>query len=795
MIDWSKPIDTALYSLYLALAKWLWGGERVSLGMGLVFQDVYTWLTENFTDFVVTFILPFRMFLVISLLLAVALYGLSRVLSVFIPQWQPVDLGKAFLYGVLGFFYFSSASLLITSIEDIRLELGEQMQDLARSEFTFSLANVSSSEAVVLGSVSNIDGRDGTSGIDIAATYVGAKNKDDLARTLPSGLATEYPHRPATMPDCCFPYSPTEFQSLEEADRALAIDAAQHGITILLASYFLIPHAITGDAVWLLLTLAALSVFLSLPFGFVFAPFRSTQGLLVKYVNQYVEALKETVLTAIFLAAAESLLMSATFLSDAVLIPASLIAFMISLWRGVSAMKLLASSISGTLAGASAGSAVTIEQGVKGAAGIAVGAGIATAGVATGNALLAAHGAKSAWGSMRGAARGGAISPWLMAKGAYQGEKNRKNQGGGNGGGYRGNRGDDDTALHASSSTEAPTNADETTTDAGANDSSGTNLPQVSGQTTSPNGMPQTPVRERVAQISKQAAYTSEAETRKRRADEKAQQHGAAGERIKAIASQPNGSQEVRNAAEWMGGYIDKLGDDGKPPEEINRFFRRGAAYSAALNWLDDDSPFRDRGNFDALADIVVNPSQTVGFTDIVTAVAHSPSGPMHSPVEGAAIELGLAGDFGPHNGMVASIANASERIGAGQNIPHSDESYLERSVALINDENRAEAADLLGQITADETQANDLLDRLEVGAKVIQPEEMAQSISYEPGNRRQYKQSYINRPQQAAQQSQTPSQSQATSWNQAPENTPSKPRPAGTNVPTGSRLSGVSQK
>lgn len=748
-LDWSKPIDAAVYGALLLLAHIMWFLNKFFLGIAIIFQNVRLWLVDNLVEIISVFATPFGTFLAFALLLAVSAYGLSRIVTTFVPSWQPVDLGRAFLYGIIGFFYIASASLLVTSIEDIRNEVGRQMASLARTTFTYSLSSlVFGGDGIVLGAPRDIDGQPGISGLDIAATYLGVLNAADLGSSLPGGLRSGYPYAPG-LADCCFPYGQGGFDALTDGQRSAALDAARQGITVLFMGFFLAPYAVAGEVVWLFLTLAALVIFLSLPLGFVFSPFRSTQGLLAGYVQQYVHLIRETFLTAVFMGAAQSLILSALYLPDVILWPVNFIVALIAIWRALSALRLIGSAAAGAVRGLGAGSALSIEQGMAGAAGAAVGVGLVGAGVATGNLALAAYGAQSALQSGRTALRGGRVSPWMavnrlsgQAKGHESPATSDSRLGGGRDAARRHR---DREAAREVGREDVYTNSP----DAPPVHPPGAGDTLASPAAPGPAPGAPSPVRARVAAVNKWAAYVARSQTHRRHARERTEELGAAGAIIEAIVAQPDGSRQVRHAAEWLGAYTEKVAQAGDGPGEVVARFRRGEAYSQARQWLPEDSPFQERHNFDALADVVVQPQRFVDYDDIITAVAQAPAH-APSPARAAAVELGLAGDFGPYNGLVESIAVAAQNIGANRPLRESDdgqgETYLERAAALLEAGRREDAAGLLAQIESNQHPITELLDRLEVGQAVIRGWQAPQSVAYRPGDQQGYQRSYLAR-------------------------------------------------
>lgn len=741
IVDWTRPLDVLTYNTLHLIAEFFWFLNAFLLLLGAVVRQVFNWFSEHIVDIVPLINEPFGTLLAFTLLLATALYGLSRILNNF-TDWRPVDIGKAFLYGTIGFFYLSSGLMLIQAIETIRDDLGIAISDATTSIFSDILNGLAySGDGYVLGDPVDVDGRAGISGIDVAATYLGAANLNDLrGGDLPSGLRSGYPYRPAGLTDCCFMYEAAAFEQLDDAERSHALNAAAYGVKVLFMGLWLVPYAITSELVWFILTLAALVVFLSLPLGFVFSPFRSTQGILSSYIHQYIAIVKETVITAFFVGAGSAMILASLQTSLFLLWPVNIITSLILLWRVLSATKTLGTAISNTTS-----SFKPLQQSQQGMdlTGMAVGAGMAGVGLATGNVMLAKYGAMSGMGAMN--RRSNLSSPmWWMMGGA-------KNLGGGGGG--RGLKGD--PPATGTTSQSPPVHRLSNNNNRAATPAITDNDQEGGGGYSQPATYPagehplsRVQTRGRVSRAT--SAIRSWAQNDPDRLTEyKPNVFGVAGRRVKSLASTPETAEATESATSWMDGYIHELQVQGTSPKKITEDFRSGKAFSEAQKSLPSDSPFvTDESNFHALADMMMS-EQRVPFKDIVGAIAHADVKEGRSPSKVASIGLGASDDFGGHNGIVNNIYSAAAHIGANQTMPGEapfGKTYLEQSYEYLDSGKKEHATNFLNELAPDNPDGvQELLNHLEVGWDTMRNDTLiAPSVAYSPGNERTYNNSYL---------------------------------------------------
>jgi hypothetical protein len=775
VLDFTKPIDKTVFSLYVFVGELIWGILAPQLALALLFNSIHEWITEAMPQLLTLLGQPMATFLALTLLLATLVYALSQVTALFFPTWQPVDLGKAFLYATLGFMYLSSGIFLVEVIELSRRSLGEEVRSLSSSSFSLILNNVSDGMpdgGFAIGDPIPIDGDQGSvSGIDIAATYVGVTARQYVFRPqLPPNLVTDYRYAsPAVRADCCFKYAydTNGFDLLTDVERSQHLGFAKFGLLVLFQALFMAPYALAESLIWLVLTTAALIIFVSLPIGFVFSVFRSTSGLLSRYVNQYIELIKETVVTGLFLGFVQAMLLQALVLPAILLFAVLFIGFLVITWRIFSALKLMSSAVNGMMSGVSAGSSLTVEQAGRATMGVGLGAGLFAAGVATGNLPLMMSGGQTASRSLQSGVRGGGAPPVSYAlmsaantarRQLLQGEGPQRQSGSPGQGENRwqetltgGLRSDGSARRMRPALPEEPVGSrgmagqDRERVDAGAGNG-------VSGATAAANGTqrpdagpvniapaPQTnPTDTTMASVDRARRFVRYARRAQTETEEVGKRYGPAGARVAAIATgSPNGRRDINVGMQALAGKIDKYSQAGMSPDEIVEAFRSGKPYDELAGWLPGNSPFRQRENFDALADMMLAPERRVNYSDVVRAAA---KGARHNPrsvADGAAAELGMpASDgFGSFAGLVTSMGSAARSVGADQVASSATgQSYLERAAHHLETGDRDEAErELAASPQAHPQAVTDLLNTLEVANEMLANEVIGSSDWHVP--------------------------------------------------------------
>ena len=183
--------------------------------------------------------------------------------------------------------------------------------------------------------------------------------------------------------------------------KALASD----GIERLFFSLVAVPTAIAEHFLRLSLTGVAMLLYAGVPIAMLFAFFVYTQAFLGAYLRQFINLLIETFMSVIIVAIMIGLLVAAAQQGIGLYIGASIITFIVILWRIKSALKLGTAAIDlfggGSLTGGAGGMDVVRmgRQAVGGAAAIAGAALTGGATVAAGGAVLAGAAALQADGN------------------------------------------------------------------------------------------------------------------------------------------------------------------------------------------------------------------------------------------------------------------------------------------------------------------------------------------------------------------------------------------------------------
>lgn len=821
IFDFTKPMDKAVYSAYVFIGELLWTLIAPQLAMALIFNALNNWVIGVSPQLLEFLGGPLSTLLGLTLTIATSLYGLSKVFSVFIPSWKPVDIGQAFLYGVLGFAYLSSGAFLVEAIETARQTFGTQITNMVSGEsFSLVLGDVSgglSEGSFAMGAPYSIDNNpDNYSGIDIAATYAGVTHANQVFSTqLPPSLRTNYRYAdPDIQADCCFKYAydANGFDLLTDAQRSEQLAYAQYGLIVLFQAGAMVPYALAESAVWLILTLIALIIFISLPIGFIFSVFQATSGLLSRYMNQYIELFKETIVTAIFLGIVQAMLIQALVLPVVLLYAVLIIGLLVVVWRIFSALKLLTSAaegmMSGVATGVNTGSAVSIQNAARATVGAGAGGAVAAAGVLSGNVAMVSSGLTTIGKSVQAGIGGGnapSISGALNASRAAQGKGNR----GASTNGRQRNNGKPLT-VDESSTTESEkvqssrmrpaspppvqrrpsasqtgerkaqttrpatsllnridrasyeddsqaatmTQADDASIDAELVEDAVTQPGEVT--TTQADNAPidSELVEGSVKRLRGFVSYASRAQTE---TEQVGKRYGPSGRKLADIIAEPGGKKAINIGAKGVAGKIDELTQQGLSQDEIVDEFRKGRPLDELKEWLPKDSPFQERDNFNNLADVMLQPDQPVSYDDVVTSIAQG-TRDNTSILDGTAAALGMPSPeaFGGYTGLISSIGTLSRNVGA-EEIADSEtgESYLEQASRHVSYGDLDEARQTLTHAAANPETVDSLVDSLAVAHDVLGGDRswtVPQTVAFEPGDQNGYQeyQAAQQRPQKS---------------------------------------------
>ena len=162
---------------------------------------------------------------------------------------------------------------------------------------------------------------------------------------------------------CCFRYAENllGFELLTAAEQRQERAFASAGISLLWKGYLFWPYTILRSGTELLLATAVIWLFLSLPFGFLLAPFLGYEGIVGRYLQRYVALAKVSFVTAVLFGLIDGSLVNRTGEADGVE-KSILICFYggVAFWRFVVTTRLLREEWSGS--GYRRGAAVNLGE-------------------------------------------------------------------------------------------------------------------------------------------------------------------------------------------------------------------------------------------------------------------------------------------------------------------------------------------------------------------------------------------------------------------------------------------------
>lgn len=387
IIDALKPIHQAIYFTLWSLARFAWDFNRIGLTSTLWLNSLRLFVVEqaaNIVELVAdALVSPAGLFLTFAFIV----YGLWRLAAIFFPTttWKPVELPKAILYGLLMGVFFAAPAAAMTGLEAARAELRQSLEAAISNESpTITPAGYSSSEPGL--TVYNLDGQAGASGVDLAGSLMGVSNLSELGS----------PELPASFQSHYFTHgTPADFTLDDDVARTAALTLAGEGLLVMFLAPVAIFYAFAESLLWLVLTAAAVILWLSLPIALMLAPFRASEGLFSVFFNRYIQLWIETVISAVMVAILSTILAGAAAEGFGLFLAAGLLAGFIVLWRVISAARLASSAV-GTIGGPAVTGGVsldkaagTIATGTVAIAGGLVTGGATTAAVAAGGLMLA----------------------------------------------------------------------------------------------------------------------------------------------------------------------------------------------------------------------------------------------------------------------------------------------------------------------------------------------------------------------------------------------------------------------
>jgi hypothetical protein len=419
IIDALKPIHQGIYFILWSLAQTLWDFDRILLTVALWINSFRNFVLTNAAQIVELvadgLASPAGMFLA----LAFVVYGLWRLAAIFFPNttWKPVELPRVIVYGLLIGAFFAGPAVAIVALEDLRIDLAENVQNSVTGSLapTFTPPGYSSSEPGL--TVYDIDGSGNASGINLAASLMGVQNVSDLGS----------PEMPPAFQSTYFTYgTPADFTLDDEDARTEALTLAGEGVLVLFLAPLAILYAICESLLWLILTVAALILWVGLPIALMLAPFRISEGLFSTFFNRYASLWIETIISAAIMGIFTGVLANAAAQGMGLFLAAGVLATLVVLWRILSATKIASTAV-GTVGGANVTGGVSLDKaagtvaaGTTAVVGGLVTGGLTTAAVAAGGALIAGSNI-GAGGSSAGStdAGGGASGSKAAALGGF----------------------------------------------------------------------------------------------------------------------------------------------------------------------------------------------------------------------------------------------------------------------------------------------------------------------------------------------------------------------------------------
>jgi hypothetical protein len=402
MLDPGRYLAEAIYFLQYTLAQILWAISRATLSIAIIAESVNTWITDNIGYFVDLLVNGLSAPLGGLFILALTALGVWYALNNIIPTSRWVDPSKLFSYGLIAFFFFSSPIVVIDMMEDLRQSLNAGIDaaliDGAAGDIFESGMN--GTDAGLPGAIPDVNSDGVIGSFDLVAAFMMVANMDELD-------SSEFP---VDFEAAFFPFGdPSGIDLSDEADQELAKALASDGIERLFFALVAIPTAISEHFLRLALTGVAMFLYAGVPIAMLFSFFIYTQAFLGAYLKQFINLLIETFMSVIIVAILIGLLVSAARQGIGLYIGASIITFIVILWRIKSALKLGTAAFDlfggAAITGGSGGMAL-VDMGRRAATGAAALAGAALTGGATmavGGAVLASAAALRADGNGDGA--------------------------------------------------------------------------------------------------------------------------------------------------------------------------------------------------------------------------------------------------------------------------------------------------------------------------------------------------------------------------------------------------------
>lgn len=402
MIDPGRVLAEAIYFLQYTTAQMIWAINRAILSIAVIAESINSWVTNNVGYFVQLLVNALSAPLGGMFILALTALGFWYTLNNIVPTSRWVDPSKLFTYGIIAFFFFSSPIVVIDMMEDLRTALNAGIDTTLIDGAAGDVfdTNMDGTDAGLPGAIPDINSDGVVGSFDLVAAFMLVGNIDELdSSEFPVDFEATY-----------FPFGdPSGIDLSDEADQELAKSLASDGIERLFFALVAIPTAIAEHFLRLSLTAVAMFLYAGVPFAMLFAFFVYTQAYLGAYLKQFVNLLIETLMSVIIAAIMIGLLTASAQQGIGLYIGASIITFIVFLWRIKSALKLAAAAFDlfggGMITGGSGGMELANmgRQAVNGTVGLAGAALTGGATLAAGGAVLATAAALQADGRSDGA--------------------------------------------------------------------------------------------------------------------------------------------------------------------------------------------------------------------------------------------------------------------------------------------------------------------------------------------------------------------------------------------------------
>lgn len=375
-----EVVAQLIYTFQYYTALLLWNIARILLSMARFIQSVADGLVANIGDFVQYTVNALSAPVGLFLVLAIAALGMWYLLNNIVATSKWVEPSRLLTYGLATLVFFSTPVLVIDALESVRTSLTQGMEATILDDAIADMFNIDtgSGDDPLPDSIPDVnsDGIIGT--FDLATTFLSIANITEIFNDdFPADFTADY-----------FPDHPTEIDLSNEDERNQAIEDGWVGINRLVFSFVATPTAISEHLLWLVLTIAAVLLYVGFPLAAMLSFFVYTDALFTAYVRQFIKLCIETFLSVIIVSFVIGLVAAAAQASIGLYIGTSFIGTIILIWRIKGALKLATAAFDifggGTLTGGATG------KDLRGLASTAV---ATTAAAATGGAALAAAGA------------------------------------------------------------------------------------------------------------------------------------------------------------------------------------------------------------------------------------------------------------------------------------------------------------------------------------------------------------------------------------------------------------------